>query len=91
MVNNNIAQQPRPSPGLTSKYHKENIFEVKNSTASFWKGKILWVCVVNTLVAHASTRIEDLICFHEALIRFSKLGFRVARGEYPRLQYEDYI
>jgi hypothetical protein len=64
---------------------------VKTSLAAFWQGKILCVGVTNILVARASTRIEDVICFQEALIRFSKLDFPVAHGEFLRLQYEDYI
>ena len=67
------------------------VFEVKTSLAAFWQGKILWVGVINTLVARALSRIEDLICFQEALIKFSKLGFPVVRGEFLRQQYEDYI
>ena len=64
---------------------------MKTSLAAFWQGKLLWVCVINTPVARASTIIEDVICFQEALIRFPKLGFPVAHEEFLRLQYEDYI
>ena len=67
------------------------IFEVKTFLATFWQGKILWVGVINVLVVRASNRIKDLICFQEALIRFSKLGFPVAHGEFLRLKFEDYI
>ena len=69
-------------------------FEVKTSIAAlhnFWQGEIIWVGVIKTLVSRASTRIEGVISFQEALIRFSKLRFPVAHGEFLRLQYEDYI
>ena len=62
---------------LENKFHSF-IFEVKSSLDAIWQGKIIWVGVINTLVARASTRIEDVICFQEALMRFSKLGFPVA-------------
>ena len=38
-------------------------------------------------IARSSTKIE----FQKALIRFSKLGFPVAHGKFPSLQYKDYI
>ena len=66
-------------------------FKVKTSLAVFWQEKILWVGIINMLVACTSTRIEDVICFQEALIRFSKLSFPVAHGEFLRLQYEDHM
>ena len=64
------------------------IFIVKTSLAAFGRGKkksMGWRH--NDAIARASTRIE----FQEALIRFFKLDFSVAHGEFLSLQYEDYI
>ena len=79
--------RPRSSNPVNKTIHnngRENlnqfiIFEVKTSLAGFGRKK--------KSIARASTRIE----FQEAMIRFSKLGFPVAHGEFLRLQYEDYI
>ena len=44
------------------------LFEVKTSLAAFWQGKILWVDVINMVVAHASTRIEELMIWEKIFI-----------------------
>ena len=60
---------------------------MKTSLAGFGRGQKSISWRHHDAITRASTRIE----FQEALIRFSKLGFPVAHGEFLRLQYEDYI
>ena len=63
------------------------IFEVKTSLVAL--GRITIYGLASSWCYCA--RICNGRRVQEALIRFSKLGFAVAHGEFLRLQYEDYI
>ena len=58
---------------------------------NFWKEKIVWFGVINTLVVRASTRIARRNMFPGGLDKILQFRFPVAHGEFLRLQYEEYI
>ena len=71
---------------LQQKVHLKLDFWSENFFSHVWQGKKSMSWRHHSAIAHTSTRIE----FHEALIRFSKLGFPVAHQKFLSLQYEDY-